>query len=121
MEFSPDSFVTRAMFVMILYRMEKEPQAGDSVFVDVEIGGYYGKAIAWANANGIVRKHWRITLFCVHPLKEQPLRLPSGSREPRLKMVGFSGSYSLSEWFSYAKKSIEVCGFNALIRFLFNF
>ena len=54
MEFSPDSFVTRAMFVMILYRMEKEPQAGDSVFVDVEIGGYYGKAIAWANANGIV-------------------------------------------------------------------
>ena len=54
MEFSPDSYVTRAMFVMIIYRMEKEPQAGGSVFVDVEIGGYYDKAVAWANANGIV-------------------------------------------------------------------
>ena len=54
MEFSPDSYVTRAMFVTIIYRMEKEPQAGGSVFVDVEIGGYYDKAVAWANANGIV-------------------------------------------------------------------
>ena len=54
MEFSPDSYVTRAMFVMIIYRMEKEPQAGDSVFMDVEVNGYYGKAVAWANANGIV-------------------------------------------------------------------
>ena len=54
MEFSPDSYVTRAMFVMIIYRMEKEPKAGGSVFVDVEIGGYYDKAVAWANANGIV-------------------------------------------------------------------
>ncbi len=54
MEFSPDSYVTRAMFVMIIYRMEKEPQAGSSVFVDVEIGGYYDRAVAWANANGIV-------------------------------------------------------------------
>ena len=54
MEFSPDSYVTRAMFVMIIYRMEKEPQAGGSIFVDVEIGGYYDRAVAWANANGIV-------------------------------------------------------------------
>ncbi len=54
MEFSPDSYVTRAMFVMIIYRMEKEPQAGGSVFADVEIGGYYDRAVAWANANGIV-------------------------------------------------------------------
>ena len=54
MEFSPDSYMTRAMFVMIIYRMEKEPQAGGTVFVDVEIGGYYDRAVAWANANGIV-------------------------------------------------------------------
>ena len=54
MEFAPDSYVTRAMFVMIIYRMEKEPQAGDSAFMDVEVNGYYGKAVAWANANGIV-------------------------------------------------------------------
>ena len=82
MEFSPDSFVTRAMFVMILYRMEKEPQAGDSVFVDVEIGGYYGKAIAWANANGIVRKHWRITLFAPIPLKGSRFGCPQDPENP---------------------------------------
>ena len=53
-EFSPDTDVTRAMFVMILYRIEKEPQAGSTSFADVEIGDYYEKAVAWANANGIV-------------------------------------------------------------------
>ena len=53
-EFSPDTDVTRAMFVMILYRIEKEPQAGSTAFADVEIGDYYEKAVAWANANGIV-------------------------------------------------------------------
>ncbi len=82
MEFSPDSFVTRAMFVMILYRMEKEPQSGDSVFVDVEIGGYYGKAIAWANANGIVRKHWRIKLFAHIPSKSSRFGCPQDPENP---------------------------------------
>ncbi len=53
-EFSPNSYVTRAMFVMTIYRMEKEPQAGGSLFIDIETGGYYDKAVAWANANGIV-------------------------------------------------------------------
>ena len=53
-KFSPDTDVTRAMFVMILYRIEKEPQAGSAAFADVEIGGYYEKAVAWASANGIV-------------------------------------------------------------------
>lgn len=53
-EFAPDSHITRAMFVTVIYRMENQPQADKSIFSDIEIGGYYEKAIAWASANGIV-------------------------------------------------------------------
>lgn len=53
-EFAPDSDVTRAMFVTVIYRMENEPQTGKCAFTDVESGSYYEKAVAWANENGIV-------------------------------------------------------------------
>ena len=53
-EFAPSSDITRAMFVTVIYRMEKEPQTEKCKFTDIEIGSYYEKAIAWANANGIV-------------------------------------------------------------------
>ena len=53
-EFGPDSAVTRAMFVTVIYRMEKEPQTKDCSFTDTESGSYYEKAVAWANENGIV-------------------------------------------------------------------
>lgn len=52
--FSPDTPVTRAMFVTVLYRMEGEPDAGNTAFSDVPEGSYYQKAVAWASANGIV-------------------------------------------------------------------
>lgn len=53
-EFAPDSDVTRAMFVTVIYRMENEPQTGKCAFTDVESGSYYENAVAWANENGIV-------------------------------------------------------------------
>jgi len=52
--FSPNTSVTRAMFVTVLYRMEGEPDAGESTFNDVPKGAYYEKAVAWASANKIV-------------------------------------------------------------------
>lgn len=52
-EFEPDSALTRAMFVTILYRMDGEPEAGSANFKDVPDGSWYAKAVAWANANGI--------------------------------------------------------------------
>ena len=52
--FSPQLFTNRAMFVTVLYRMEGEPKADKSAFVDVEAGSYYEKAVAWAAENGIV-------------------------------------------------------------------
>ena len=53
--FSPNAYMTRAMLVTVLYRLEGEPAGtGSSSFSDVSSGSYYEKAVAWAAANGIV-------------------------------------------------------------------
>ncbi len=52
--FSPDTAMTRAMLVMVLYRMEKEPAATAGAFTDVASDAWYAKAVAWAAANKIV-------------------------------------------------------------------
>jgi hypothetical protein len=54
--FSPDSEMTRAMIVTVLYRLEGQPGvSGSSPFDDVEGGQWYSDAIAWGAANGIVK------------------------------------------------------------------
>ncbi len=53
-KFAPDEDLTRAMFVTILYRMEKEPKAEKAKFSDVREGQWYTNAVAWANEQGIV-------------------------------------------------------------------
>lgn len=52
--FGPNSEVTRAMFVTVLYRIENQPEAGTASFTDVESGSYYEKAVAWGFENNIV-------------------------------------------------------------------
>lgn len=54
-EFAPNSNLTRAMLVTILYRMENEPLCGDPLFEDVEKNMWYTKSIAWASENNIVK------------------------------------------------------------------
>lgn len=53
--FAPEREVTRAMFVVILYRLDGEPAAGYTGFADVPDGTWCSKAVAWASANGIVK------------------------------------------------------------------
>ena len=54
-EFAPNSPLTRAMLVTVLYRVEGEPDTQkDSGFDDVSKDSYYSKAVAWAKENGIV-------------------------------------------------------------------
>ena len=54
--FSPDTPMTRGMFVTVLYRLEGEPEVRDGgQFKDVQDTSlYYYKAVTWANANNIV-------------------------------------------------------------------
>lgn len=52
---SPNSQLTRAMLVTILYRICGEPETASApVFEDVAEGEWYEKAVAWAQENGIV-------------------------------------------------------------------
>ena len=53
--FGPETDVTRAMMVTILYRAEGEPAVNNSIpFADVDVNAYYANAVAWAQQNGIV-------------------------------------------------------------------
>ncbi|MBR6826304.1 MAG: S-layer homology domain-containing protein, partial [Oscillospiraceae bacterium] len=53
--FSPESTMTRAMLVTVLWRLEGEPTPeAPTDFVDVPHSTWYSKAVAWASENGIV-------------------------------------------------------------------
>ena len=53
--FAPDSNMTRAMLVTVLYRLDgAQAREDDCRFTDVAEGEWYADAVAWADANGIV-------------------------------------------------------------------
>lgn len=53
--FQPNGFMTRAMVVTVLYRMEGSPAVtGGTPFTDLQAGSWYADAVAWAYANEIV-------------------------------------------------------------------
>lgn len=53
--FSPDTFMTRAMLVTVLYRMEStENDAVKAVFDDVSLDTWFAESVSWAAENGIV-------------------------------------------------------------------
>ncbi len=54
-KFAPDAALERAMLVVILYRLEGQPDVQFSgKFHDVADGTWYTEAVEWASANGIV-------------------------------------------------------------------
>ena len=53
--FEPDSTLSRAMLVQILYNLEGKPTIiGSTIFDDVSASAWYADAVAWAAANGVV-------------------------------------------------------------------
>ncbi len=53
--FGPNTDMTRAMLVTVLYRLEGKPTVtGTNTFTDVKSGEWYTDAVLWANANNIV-------------------------------------------------------------------
>ena len=53
--FSPNTDMTRAMLVTVLYRLEGMPAvSGANTFTDVKDGQWYTDAVIWASSNGIV-------------------------------------------------------------------
>lgn len=54
--FAPNTNITRAMFVTVLYRAENEPKvSGETTFEDVDTTAYYAKAVVWGQQNGIIK------------------------------------------------------------------
>ena len=53
--FSPNTEMSRAMLVTVLWRLEGKPAGTTGTFQDLTAGAYYVDAINWANANGIVK------------------------------------------------------------------
>ena len=52
--FEPNTPMTRAMLVTVLWRYEGSPGGGSATFRDVPSGQWYTEAVSWAAANGIV-------------------------------------------------------------------
>ena len=52
--FEPESSMTRAMLVTVLWRYAGEPRRGSNRFSDVPSGEWYTQAVAWAAADGVV-------------------------------------------------------------------
>jgi hypothetical protein len=53
--FSPNTPMTRAMLVTVLYRAAGQPQVTVTTnFTDLNVGSYYYNAVVWANVMGIV-------------------------------------------------------------------
>ena len=54
-KFAPNSPMTRAQLVTVLYRAAGSPSVTVSTnFEDLDVGSYYYSAVVWANVNGIV-------------------------------------------------------------------
>lgn len=52
--FAPDTVMSRAMLVQVLYNLEGKPEAADCAFTDVAADAWYADAVAWAADAGIV-------------------------------------------------------------------
>ncbi len=52
--FAPNSNMTRAMLVTVLYRLENTDFEGKSEFIDIPENEWYSNAVSWAKENGIV-------------------------------------------------------------------
>lgn len=54
--FEPEGYMTRAMLVTVLYRLEGSPSvSGGTPFDDVPVGNWYSDAVSWAYASGVVK------------------------------------------------------------------
>ena len=71
--FGPTVDTSRAMIVTMLYRLEGEPEAGSAPFQDVAQGKWYDKAVAWAQANGIVTGYTPTTFGPADPVTREQI------------------------------------------------
>jgi len=72
--FAPNSPMTRAMLVTVLYRAAGSPQVATTTnFTDLTAGDYYYNAVVWANMNGIITGTTDTTFAPNNPVTRQQI------------------------------------------------
>jgi hypothetical protein len=95
-EFAPDTVMSRAMLVTVLYRMEDQPSAeAGADFPDVPEGEWYAQAVRWAAASGIVTGYEDGLFGPNDPLTREQLAVIL-YRDARARGLGFPGEEAFS-------------------------
>lgn len=96
--FSPNSAVTRGMFVTLLYRLSGSPAvSGDTPFTDVADGKYYADPVLWAYKNSVVNGT-SDTTFSPDKLVTRQEMVTMLFRYAKLTGVDVSASAALSDY-----------------------
>ena len=75
-EFSPDSTLTRAMVVTVLYRADGEPEVSGALnFTDTENRQWYSDPVLWASTQGIVQGYGNGSFGPNDPITREQLDL----------------------------------------------
>ncbi len=108
--FEPDTHMTRAMLVTVLYRMEnilkETKQYEENGFADVDKDAWYAKAVNWAAAEGIVvgvdENHFApdeyVTREQMTLIFHRYVRSKGYSAEVRANLDRFSDKDDISDW-----------------------
>lgn len=117
--FSPDTAMTRGMFVTALWRLAGIPQAGEGVaFTDVPSTAYYSNAVKWAAKNGIVSRTSATTFVPDKAITRQEMAVimqnytkALGYTIPQTRAaVIFADSSGIGSWAAEAVKAMQMAG-----------
>lgn len=121
--FAPDTTMSRAMLVTVLYRLADEPAVGNgNSYPDIEKGSWYEKAVQWAKETKITEG---FPDGCFHPhqavTREETAKILYGYYEhfngstdaAPINSKTFTDSDSVSPW---AEKAVAWCVENGIIK-----
>ena len=103
--FEPDTAMTRAMLVTVLYRLSGSSKTELAAFTDVTAGTWYADAVAWAAKNGVVTGYNGIFAPNDAVTREQAAaifqrfaKLQGRSTDSADTLVSFSDAAAVSAW-----------------------
>ena len=117
---SPDAYLTRGMFVTMLYRAAFEPVAPNAPFSDVPYLSYYNKAADWAYENGISNGRGDGTFGGEENITRQDIavmlyRFADCMGVTVSGKAGINGYYDSAEVSSYAETAVKWAVYNGII------
>lgn len=121
--FSPDTTMSRAMIVTVLYRLADEPSVGnEESYPDIEKGSWYEKAVQWGNESGIIegfpdgtfRPHQAVSREETAKILHGYYEYFNGSADAKpISGELFADSTAVSDW---AEDAVSWCIENGIIK-----